>query len=84
MDTSDLSSGTFADGQTWTPPLIGCPDVRRVRQKYERGKCEGIIITLPAKSFGGGVLRLQAAKAGRVTSGAWPLSHNVYYVNFIM
>ena len=35
-------------------PLIGCPVVRRVRQKYERGKCEGIIITLPAKSFGGG------------------------------
>ena len=34
--------------------------------------CEGIIITLPAKSFGGGgFLRLQAAKAGRVASGAW-------------
>ena len=46
--------------------------------------CEGIIITLPAKSFGGGALRLQAAKAGRVASGAWPLSHNVYYVKFIV
>ena len=47
--------------------------------------CEGIIITLPAKSFGGGgVLRLQAAKAGRIASGAWPLSHNVYYVKFIV
>lgn len=34
--------------------------------------CEGIIITLPAKSFGGGGgLLLQAVKAGRVASGAW-------------
>ena len=46
--------------------------------------CEGIIITLPAKSFGGGGLRLQAAKAGRIAPGAWPLSHNVYYVKFIV
>ena len=35
-------------------------------------ECEGIIITLPAKSFGGGgFLRQQAAKAGRIASGAW-------------
>ena len=34
--------------------------------------CEGIIITLPAKSFGGGgILRLQAAKAGRIALSAW-------------
>ena len=47
--------------------------------------CEGIIITLPAKSFGGGgFLRLQAVKAGRVALNAWPLSHNVYYVKFIV
>ena len=46
--------------------------------------CEGIIITLPAESFGGGGLLLQAVKAGRVASGAWPLSHNVYYVKFIV
>ena len=46
--------------------------------------CEGIIITLPAKSFGGGGLRLQAAKAGRIALSAWPRSHNVYYVKFIM
>jgi hypothetical protein len=47
--------------------------------------CEGIIITLPAKSFGGGgFLLLQAGKAGRVASGACPLSHNVYYVKFIV
>jgi len=32
--------------------------------------CEGIIITLPAESFGGGGLRLQAAKAGRIALSA--------------
>lgn len=46
--------------------------------------CEGIIITPPAKGLGGGGLLLQAVKAGRVASGAWPLSHNVYYVKFIV
>jgi hypothetical protein len=58
---------------------------RGVQGGYGICVCEGIIITLPAKSFGGGgFLRLQAAKAGRIASGAWPLSHNVYYVKFIV
>lgn len=61
---------------------------RRIARGVQGGAgicvCEGIIITLPAKSFGGGALRLQAAKAGRIASVAWPRSHNVYYVKFIV
>ena len=66
-------------------PLIGCPDVRRVRQKYERGKCEGIIITLPAKSFGGGGSALASCKSW--TDCVWcmakGMAHNNYYVKCV-